>query len=98
MPRVWVVNESGHNFEAAEEYGELVPLTQGKVNIFNTERLYAEFQEKMRNLQPEDWILLSGNMVLNILATMVALKRQGEVRILIYDVINKEYVPREVKF
>lgn len=96
--KVWIVNSAGHNFDAAESYGELIPLTVGKVNIFNVERLIREFKGMLANHKKEDWILLSGNVILNVLAVAIVLIKHGEVRMLLYDVIKKEYVPREIKF
>lgn len=98
MRTVWIVNSSGHNFDAAKDYGEFVPLTKGKVNIFNTERLIQEFKSKMANMNKDDWILLSGNVVLNVIAVAVAFAKHKEANLLIYDVIRKEYVPREMSF
>ena len=37
MNKVWIVNSAGHDFDAAKPYGELIPLTVGRVNIFNVE-------------------------------------------------------------
>ena len=94
--KVWIVNSSGHDFSAAETYGELIPLTVGKVNIFNVERLLNELKGDLGSHQKGDWVLLSGNTILNILTFSIVLAKHGEVNILIYDAIRKEYVPREL--
>ena len=44
MSKVWIVNSTGHNFDAAKSYRELYPITVGRVNIFNVERLLSEIQ------------------------------------------------------
>jgi len=98
MSKVWIVNSAGHDFDAAKSYGELIPLTVGRVNIFNVERLLSEFKGMLANHEKDDWILLSGNAVLNVLAVAIVLAKHGEVKMLLYDVIKKEYVPREIKF
>lgn len=94
--KVWVVNSSGHNFEEAEKYGTLVPLTMGRINVFNVDRLLDEFKHKLKHFGEEDWLLLSGNVVLNVLATMVVSHKHSRVKLLVYDVARKTYVPREV--
>ena len=96
--KVWIVNSSGHNFDAAKTYGELIPLSVGRVNVFNVERLLREFKGSLKNSSRNDWVLLSGNTVLNVLAVSIVLAKHGEVKLLIYDVIKKEYVPRELSF
>lgn len=98
MSKVWIVNSAGHDFDAAKSYGEFIPLTVGRVNIFNVERLLSEFKGMLANHEKDDWILLSGNAVLNVLAVAIVLAKHGEVNLLLYDVIKKEYVPREIKF
>lgn len=98
MSKVWIVNSAGHDFDAAKSYGEFIPLTVGRVNIFNVERLLNEFKGMLANHEKDDWILLSGNAVLNVLAVAIVLAKHGEVNMLLYDVIKKEYVPREIKF
>lgn len=95
--KVWIVNSSGHDFQKARKFSdELIPLTNGRVNIFNTERLVEEFRGKMSNYEEEDWLLLSGNAVLNVIASNVVLEKYDKLKLLLYDVINKEYVPREI--
>lgn len=95
--KVWIVNSSGHDFDDAKKFSEeLIPLTHGRVNIFNVERLVEEFKGKMSSFGENDWLLLSGNAVLNVIASTIAMELHGKVNLLIYDVIQKEYVPREI--
>jgi len=95
--KVWIVNSSGHDFEGARKFGdELIPLTYGRVNIFNVERLFEEFKGKMSSFEEEDWLLLSGNTILNVIATLIIYEKFSNTNILIFDVIKKEYVPREI--
>ena len=96
MSKVWIVNSSGHDFEEAKNFSEeLIPLTYGIVNIFNVDRLSEEFKGKMSNYEEEDWLLLSGNAVLNVIASNIVMEKHGKVKLLIYDVIRKKYIPRE---
>lgn len=94
---VWIVNSSGHDFDGAKKFSEdMIPLTHGRVNIFNVERLFEEFKGKMSSYQEDDYMLLSGNATLNVISTMIAYEKTGKVNLLIYDVIQKEYIPREI--
>jgi CTP:phosphocholine cytidylyltransferase-like protein len=92
LPNVWVVNNSGHDFSPAYEYGEDVYyLTTGRVNIFKTNKLISEFKGKMANFKEDDWLLLSGNAILNVLAVTVALEKHGMVQTLLYNAITNNY-------
>jgi NAD(P)-dependent dehydrogenase (short-subunit alcohol dehydrogenase family) len=92
QPKVWVVNNAGHDFAPAQEFStEMRYLTQGRVNVFNTERLSKEFAGKMRNYDSNDWILLSGSTILNCIAVAVALARWGRAKVLIFNAIEGRY-------
>lgn len=95
---VWVVNDYDHDFSDAERFGRLIALSTGRVNVFQTHRLKKTFEARMENCQKDDYILLSGAQVLNVIAAMTMAKKVGCVNLLIYDAIRKEYVPRELDF
>ena len=96
VPTVYIVNSSGHNYEPASRFGRFSTLTEGRVNIFSTERLLSEFKRDMDGVTTDDCILLSGNAILNILAAIVMLKKTGAINLLIYDAARREYVLREI--
>lgn len=89
--KVFVVNHSGHNIRIAEKYGEIHILSKGKVNIFQTDRLQCEFASILKDFTSEDYLLLSGSPVLNIIATLVAFCVSPLVQVLIYNVKSLEY-------
>lgn len=96
MRRIYVVNDSGHDFSSARNYeGELVILTNGKVNIFATDRIKNEMEEKMSDASPGDYILLSGNAILNVLASLVLIGKIGEIGFLIFNFNTETYEKRK---
>lgn len=95
--KIWIANATGHDFTAARKFGdELVPITQGKINIFNVKAMVEEFKTIMKSYEKDDWLLLSGSNIINVIAAAIVLNRHGEVKFLIYDAVNKCYVPREI--
>ena len=89
---VWIVNNSGHDFSPAYEYGDnLYYLTNGRVNIFKTHKVINEIKGKMQNFRKDDWLLLSGNSILCVIAVQVALAMYGQVKVLIYNAITGSY-------
>lgn len=97
MTTIYIVNSAGHNFSEAERFGQVEVLTEGKVNIFSTERIKGELEEGLRNVGKDDYLLLSGNVVLNVLAALIMKEKTGVINMLIYDAARKTYVPREME-
>lgn len=85
MATVWVVNYAGHDFSSALSWGEIRPLTHGYVSLESLDRLKYIFVEATKDSSPEDWLLLSGLMVLNSLASLIMWHRHGRVNLLIHD-------------
>lgn len=94
MPKVFVANNAGHNYSKAEEFGELIYLTQGAVNIHKeVDRL----TEKLTNLikvadKESDFLLLSGNNLLCILAFDIWKSLHGKCKVLHW---NPQYGARK---
>jgi len=94
--KIYVVNDSGHDFTAARSYdGEMIVLTTGKVNIFATDRIKNEMEEKMSDAESGDLILLSGNAILNVLASLAFLSKTGEISFLIFNFNTEKYEKRK---
>ena len=94
MSKVWVVNYSGHKIHKAKQYGEIVILTRGKVNVFQGDRLMYELVEQMKDIIEEDYILISGTPILNVFVLTIALTLIGKVNYLLYDARDNEYYIR----
>lgn len=98
-PTVWLVNKAGyHDYSAAEKYGDLKPITKNRVNIRNSDRLEAIIQDALLDASPDDYLLLSGHALINVLAVTFLYKRFGEVKVLYWDQMFKDYHLRELDF
>ena len=99
MPRVYVVNNAGHDIRPVHdvvEDAEIVALSEGNVNIFNTDRVIREFKTRMLGSAPEDFLLLSGSIAINLVAFGIAMERHGVVNLLIWHAKDGRYVPRTI--
>lgn len=96
MNKVYVCNYAGHNIHLAERYGELVILTEGKVNIFNTDRLLNELAQKLKDYKKQDYILLSGSPVIVFLISLVLSHKVDEFNMIIYNTKLGDYEIRRV--
>lgn len=107
--KVYIVNFAGHNFDAAERYGKLTPVTRGNINIYRVDRDLFTVGENLKDFDhKEDYLLLSGNVLVNAMAIAVLMaKRIPKLNLLVYDAKNMEYIShvlaidkakKEVKF
>jgi len=95
--KIWIANATGHDFTAARKFGdELIPITEGRINIFNVKAMVEEFKTKMEPYEKDDWLLLSGSSIINVIASQIVVDRFGEVKFLIYDAASHTYIPREI--
>lgn len=82
--KVFIANEGHHDYTSAEKFGGLVSLTKGRPNIFSTDNLFASIAEGLKDAEPEDYLLMSGNMVPNGMAMSCLLKKFGTVNALVW--------------
>lgn len=96
MAKVFILNSAGHDFRAAEKYGEFRVVTMGNVNIFNLDRLRAEMGEILKEMQDGDFLLTSGTPALAALAINYLSKETqvGSINLLLWSPKRREYVPR----
>lgn len=93
--KVYVVNQAGHDISKAEQLGQIIILTEGQVNIFATDRILQDLKEKMSGINKEDYILLAGYSLLNVLACLIMLTKTGVLNVLLYNFKTKEYIKRQ---
>lgn len=82
---VWIVNYAGHDHSTAEEFGQLDFLTRGYVSMGSLDRLFYTVTEAIEKTSADDYLLLSGLIALNALATSIWLQRHGKVQLLLWD-------------
>lgn len=106
MPRVFITNDSGQDYSAAEQYGDLIKLTKGPCNIFHPEDVKTQIESKLYENKfnnKVDFVLLAGAALpCALLFAHVAVRGytndDGEVKVqcLMFDVKRQEYVQRTV--
>ncbi|MAH51875.1 hypothetical protein CMI37_39020 [Candidatus Pacearchaeota archaeon] len=96
MSKVWVVNYSGHNIHKAEKYGEIEVLTRDKVNVFQSDRMIYNLVTKMKGIEKDDYILISGTPILNVFVIIIALTMCKKINYLLYNAKDSDYSVRTV--
>ena len=71
MPKVFIVNKSAHDFSAAEEFGEVVFLSEGPMNRYSSNNMHREFSAMMKDSEPDDYIVPCSLNVMNCMASSV---------------------------
>ena len=92
MRRVYIVNNSPHDFSDAERYGEITFLTSGSINKYATNNMVRLFAEAMVDSRPEDLIVLCSLNVMNAVACAVFAAKHQCINLLLYK--DGRYIER----
>lgn len=94
--RVYVVNKSVHDFSAAVEFGELIYLSEGSINRFNTSQIYRKFYPILKDSNETDYILITGLTVMNLVAAFIFAIKHRRLNLLLFKSYRgeKEYLER----
>jgi hypothetical protein len=96
MNKVYIINKSGHDYSKAEKYGEIVYLSEGKVNPMQVTKLYREFSEALANSDKDDYLLITGLPIMSCIASSIMAHKHGYVNWLIWHPVRKDYVERSI--
>ena len=94
--KVFISRNMDHSYERAKEFGELVYITEGKVDIFAVGELYDLIKESMKDASEDDLILISGLSLSNSIASSIMAYKFGVVNFLLYR--KGEYLMKRVIF
>lgn len=96
MPRVYVVNNSGHDFSGAKKYGSpLIFLSEGSVPRLNINQMYRVFSNILQHSDPEDYILCTSLTQMNMVAASIFARKHGRLNLLIHS--RTGYVARSIQ-
>lgn len=87
--KVYVVNATGHPYGAAEVYGELNYLTGGFVSFDDIPNLIAKVGAFLSASDPEDYILISGPPLLNMLVMQIWFTYHERINLLQWNGVDK---------
>lgn len=89
--RVYIPHIGYHEYDAAVRFGELVDLLRGRIALENSDRLEGRLQDLLADAEEDDYILISGNTLANVLATGYMAQRFGKVNLLVWDPMIRDY-------
>ena len=82
--KVFVINRSSHDYSKAEEFGDLIYVTEGSINRFAVSKMYRIFESFVQTSKELDYVLLSGLTVMNVVFSSMFAARHQRLNLLIY--------------
>lgn len=98
MPNVYVVNRAGHDLSDAQRFGDIVYLTEGPVDRFDTAQMFREIEDAMCDSEADDWILLTSLSVLCSISCAMFAAKHGRLNLLLWEPHERRYEPRTLTF
>jgi len=89
---VYIVNKSSHDFSAANEFGEIVFLSEGPMNRYATNSMIRQFTDVMKESGEHDYIVPCSLNVMNSIACAIFARKHGKLNLLLYK--NGGYIER----
>lgn len=94
MPKVFVINNSGHDYSKAKRFGELVFLTEGKVDGYAINKNYRELADKLKDVREGDYILVTSLASLNCITGWIIGQLNLPLNLLIFK--EDKYLKRKL--
>lgn len=96
VAKVFITNDAGLDFRAAEQFGQLVRCTTGKLNVYSPDRVAAEMQRALSVFREGDYLLPVGGALSMIFAGMYLPDHLKRVQLLVYDAKLAVYIVRTI--
>lgn len=96
MPKVFIINKSGHDFSSARKYGELIYLTEGLLASYKSTLHYRQLADKMKDAKPDDYILITSIASVNCIAGWIVGTLGFPLNMLIHSSKDNRYVERKL--
>jgi hypothetical protein len=92
MPRVFITSRGQLYYSQAEEYGELVAVTSGRMNIAEPDLVAEKVQDVLKDAAADDILLINGHPIIVVMAAGYLFRRHGYVNVLYHDPARGGYV------
>lgn len=94
--KVFITNKGGHDFSAAQKYGDLVYLSKGSISRYSVNRMYRQFAPVLSYARESDYLLLTSLCVMNVIACIIFALKFNKINLLLFK--NGDYVERTIDF
>jgi len=93
--KVYIINKSGHDFEGALSFGELIYLSEGMMDRYAITSIFRQFSEGMKDSKKDDYILLTGLASMCSVAAAIFAYKHGCINLLLFR--DNRYIERRLK-
>lgn len=76
--------------------GEIKIIMRGQVNPFNLSQAVTKIKEEVQTFTEDDWLILSGNIVISSLVTAIVSEKFPVLNLLIWDSRKRDYIARRI--
>jgi hypothetical protein len=94
--RVYIVNKSAHDFSEAEKFGQLVFITEGRLNRFSVNDMHRQTVEVLLGSTMFDYIVPCSLNVLNSIVCATFAVKHNRLNLLLFK--QGDYLERNVVF
>jgi hypothetical protein len=94
--RVYIVNKSAHDFSEAEKYGQLIYITEGKLNRFSANDMHRQAEDVLKGSTMHDYIVPCSLNVLNSIVCATFAVKHGRLNLLLFK--QGKYIERNIVF
>ena len=94
MAKVFIVNNSAHDFSPAKEYGELKFLSEGPMDRYSPNNMHRTFSYGLKDSDSNDYIVPCSLNIMNVVACAIFAKKHGSLNLLLYR--NGVYLERNL--
>jgi hypothetical protein len=95
MTRVFITSRGQLDYSQAEEYGELIAVTSGRLNIAEPDLVAEKVQDVLKDAAADDILLINGHPIIVVMAAGYLFRRHGYVNVLYHDPARGKYVLRK---
>lgn len=95
---VYIVNDSGHDYEDAKRFGDIKFLSTGTMNKFDVNNMYRLFSQRLAGSSPDDYILNTALSQMNQIAAAIFVHMHGRLNLLLFKYENGDpkYIERTI--
>ena len=96
MRNVFIAHDNGQDTRDASRYledgGKIYKFAEGRKNVFHLDTLTREISEVFKKMQPNDCLLLGGNVIINSIVTAIVCAEFTAVNMLLWNYNNRGYI------
>jgi len=92
MAKVYVVNKSSHDFTPALNFGDIIFLSEGRMDRYATNNMHRQFSEMMELSNASDYIVPCSLNVMNAMACAIFAAKHKRLNLLLFK--NGRYIER----